>query len=284
MSSFFNKIASQITNTTGSLVGRDNVTRFTNSINQSFYSKSKYRDFLKHGNVVQLLSKSSHRAMQICASPNDPSRMILLGNGQIGNEFFGGHFSVEVESSKKHLKFRNGNNYICFDNQIPCVLRETNTSHKVIKARNEFRLHEILGSDEYFALESVFYPGKYLAILPDGSITTTKNRAEENAHFCINVITVIPNIPNQNVRSSTVIDIRVMPGTSNGLERTSTNLGDRTSSYFPTESDKKSSKEQEANYYEERDISTPLPSVPDPTFTTEDIPPQYGNLFPKLPQ
>ncbi|RMZ94341.1 hypothetical protein BpHYR1_027947 [Brachionus plicatilis] len=283
MSSFFNKIASQITNSTGSIVGRDNVTRLTNSINQSFYTKSKYRDFLKQGNVVQLLSKSSHRALHICSSPNDPSRMVLLGNGQIGNEFFGAHFTVEVEGSKKHLKFRNGNNYICFDNQIPCVMRETNTSHNVIKARNEFRLHEILGSDEHFALESVFYPGRYLAILPDGSITTTKNRADENTHFCINVITVLPNIPNQSARSSTLVDIRVMPGPSNGLERESTHLMNRNSSYYPTDADKKNFKEQEANYYEQRDISTPIPSIPDPTIPAEDTPPNYGNLFPKLP-
>lgn len=283
MSSFFNKIASQITNTTGSLVGRDNVTRLTNSINQSFYSKSKYRDYLKQGNVVQLLSKTSHRALHICPSPNDPSRMVLLGNGQIGSEYFGGHFTVEVEGSKKHLKFRNGNNYICFENQIPCVMRETNASHNVIKSRNEFRLHEILGSDEHFALESVFFPGRYLAILADGSITTTKNRADESTHFCLNVITVIPTIPNQNVRNSTMIDIRVTPGPSNATERPSSNFTNQ-SNYNSEVFDSKNSKEQEANYYQNENSYTPIPQVPDLTINTEDTPPQYGNLFPKLPQ
>lgn len=284
MSSFFNKIASQITNTTGSLVGRDNVTRLTNSINQSFYTKSKYRDFLKQGNVVQLLSKTSHRALHICPSPNDPSRMILLGNGQIGNEFFAGHFTVELDGSKKHLKFRNGNNYVCFENQIPCVMRETNTSHNTIKARNEFRLHEILGSDEHFALESVFYPGKYLAILADGSITAIKNRADESAHFCINVITVVPNLPNQNVRSSTLIDIRVTPGASNSFDRQSTNFS-KENQLNPQVSDYKNSKEQEANYYQNQASSyTPITQISESPLNTEDTPPQYGNLFPKLPQ
>ena len=61
-----------------------------------------------------------------------------------------------------------------------------------IRARNEFRLVEILGSEEYFCLESVYYPGRFLAVLQDGAITHSRNRAEEKAHFCLNVIHVMP--------------------------------------------------------------------------------------------
>lgn len=164
MSSFINKLSSGLTNTAGSIVGRENMTKFSNSINRTF-KKSKYRDFMKAGNVVQLISKNSHMSLQICASRNDPNRLILLGNGQIGIEYLNAHFVIEVDPRNSHLKFKNRNNYMAYDNEVPCVLAEVvnpKNSKEAIRARNEFRLHEIIGSDEWFALESVYYPGRYI--------------------------------------------------------------------------------------------------------------------------
>lgn len=54
--------------------------------------------------------------------------------------------------------------------------------------RTEFRLHEIFGSDEYFALESVFCPGNYICVSPEGYITTTKNKTSQEAHFKLQLI------------------------------------------------------------------------------------------------
>lgn len=162
MASFINKLASSVTNSAGSLVGRDNMTKLTNSINRTI-KKSKYRDFMKPGNVVQIISKTSHQSLQICTSRNDPNRLILLGNGQIGMDFLNAHFLIELDPRSGHFKFKNRLNYMAFDNDVPCVLADVpnpKNSKEAIRARNEFRLHEMIGSDEWFALESVYYPGR----------------------------------------------------------------------------------------------------------------------------
>jgi hypothetical protein len=194
MSSFVNKIANSVTSGTGSIIGRDKVTRLTNVLNKSI-TKSKYRDFMKRGNTVQVISRSSHMSLHICVSQNDASRLILLGNGQIGPEALNSHFIIEKDKDNNHLKFKNGNNYIAFDNEVPCILSEPvnpRTRQEQIRARNEFRVVEILGSDEYFCLESVYFPGRFLGVLPDGSITSTRDRTEDKAQFCLNVIHVMP--------------------------------------------------------------------------------------------
>lgn len=164
MTSFINKLASSVTNTAGSIVGRENLTKLTNSINRTI-KKSKYRDFMKAGNVVQLISKTSHQSLQICTSRNDPNRLILLGNGQIGIEHLNAHFLIEIDPRNSHLKFKNRNNYMAYDNDVPCILADVpnpKSPKEAIRARNEFRLHELIGSDEWFALESVYYPGRYV--------------------------------------------------------------------------------------------------------------------------
>ena len=49
-------------------------------------------------------------------------------------------------------------------------------------------------SDEYFALESVYFPGKYISILPDGSIAVSRNKADESTQFCLNVFIYSMNL------------------------------------------------------------------------------------------
>ena len=59
---------------------------------------------------------------------------------------------------------------------VPCILSEPTHKkpkpHEFIRARNEFRLHEVIGSDEWFSLESVYFPGRYVSITPDGKKKT----------------------------------------------------------------------------------------------------------------
>jgi hypothetical protein len=61
-------------------------------------------------------------------------------------------------------------------------------------------MHEILGSSEYFALESVKYRGRFLACLPNGSITVTRDKSQEISHFYVHVLFVF-GMP-QNIRPS----------------------------------------------------------------------------------
>jgi hypothetical protein len=59
-------------------------------------------------------------------------------------------------------------------------------------------LHEILGSAEYFALESVKYRGRYLSCLPNGSIAVSRDKSQEISHFYVHVLFVY-GMP-QNIR------------------------------------------------------------------------------------
>lgn len=287
MSSFINKFASSVTNTTGSIIGRENLTNLTNSINRGFVFKSKYRDYIKPGNVVQLVSKNSHMALQICASRNDPNRLILLGNGPVGIEYLNAHFLIEMNASNSHLKFRNRNNFMAYDNDIPCILEEKlnpKNNKEAIRARNEFRLHEIIGSQEHFALESVYYPGRYLSVMPDGSITSTRNKAEPSAHFCLHIINVVPTNmrPNSTPFVYTPPVVSVSEAASANPAAPVPDVMASSSSNRNSQMPPSSSKEEEAQYYATQTPAAPAAAAG--AASTLETPPSYSNLFPKLPQ
>jgi hypothetical protein len=258
-----------ITNNTASIIGRENLTKLSNSINKTFL-KSKYRDYLKPGNTVQLISKVSHMSLQICASVNDSSRLVLNGAGQIGQEAFNSHFFIETDPKHGHLKFRNQLNYVAFDQDYPCVLAEPTTKPKhkseYIRARNEFRMHEVIGSDEYFALESVYFPGKYLSILPDGSITVSKNKADESTHFCLNVLSVHSANGAIVIPSSSSSSIVTSPSFSASANATS-----NSSNAKQEESNAAAAQASTSNN------NTPIEN------NNDQVPPAYSSLYPKLP-
>lgn len=284
MASFANKLANSITSKGSVIIGRGPLTKLTNSLNKAFF-KNKYREFLKPGNLVQICSKSSHCSLQICQSRNDAQRLILMGDGPIGNTYHHAHFLIEKDKNE-NLKFRNGNHYLAFDNDIPTLLCEPThpnpKKHEFIRARNEFRLHEIIGSDEHFALESVYSPGRYLAILPDGSITMTKDKSAEITHFFIHVIAVngvpyaqpvtVTGDPNGTVVSRPESVYNPPAGVSTPSSYNGTGAVPAASAPGFNNA---SSKQQESEYYErERFAPAPAPETP----------PTYNNLFPQLPK
>ena len=226
MSSYMNKIANTLTNKTSGLIGRDNMINFTNVLNRSVLGRTaKYRDIIKAADnsstPVQLVSRKSHLALQIAGDPHTDD-CVLNGVGQLGADFASAHFHIvrtnsssnsSSTSSSTHLRFRHSSsdNYLGFDEQMPCILSlgegdETATATKpkkrnkmqkrAIEARTELRLHQILGSDEHFALESVFYPGRFLAVLADGSVSMCKDKSNDVTHFFL--YEVIGNNNNNN--------------------------------------------------------------------------------------
>lgn len=290
MSSHINKLMNTITNKSAIIIGRENLASMSNSINKMI-SKSKYRDFMKSGNIIQLISRNSHRSLQICSSLNDPNRLVLNGSGQVGNEFLNSHFVIETESKHNHLKFKNRLTYIAFDNDYPCLLSEPTQKPKhkseYIRSRNEFRLHEVIGSDEYFSLESVYFPGKYISVLPSGDLTVSKNKADESTHFYVHVINVNPaNTPatlTTGVRGS---QSQVQIQTQTVLLPSATPAVDNSSGLSNSQQ-----KEQEANAAAQASAtpSASAPSTsasafnqPDPDLS-ENMPPSYTSLYPKLP-
>jgi hypothetical protein len=278
MSSFVNKIASTVTNKTSSIIGRENLNKLTNGLNRSLI-KSKYREYMKNGNTIQLISKNSHMSLQICKSQNDSNRLVLFGNGQIGPEYTNSHWVIEIDPKNGHYKFRNGMNYLCFDQDVPCILTQPPIQPKKtseqIRARNEFRLHELLGSDEHFALESVYYPGRYLSILPDGSISVTRDKSQESSHLFIHVIHVYnqTGAPAPSRPQSQIVQTQ----NSYVIQQT-----DNSTDNF-TNNDSANQKELETH---PSDIATGSQSDATSSISNNhDLPPpNYSNLFPSLPK
>jgi hypothetical protein len=285
MSSFVNKIASTVTNKTSSIIGRENLTKLTNGLNRSLFLKSKYRDYMKNGNTIQLISKNSHMSLQICKSQNDQNRLVLFGNGQIGPEFTNSHWVIEIDPKNGHYKFRNGMNYLCFDQDVPCILTQPPIQPKKIseqiRARNEFRLHELLGSDEHFALESVYYPGRYLSILPDGSISVIRDKSQESSHFFIHVIHVYnqAGVPtplrpqSQVVQTQNSYVVQQQQADNNNARASFTNYD--------------SSNQKELENQQSMATGSGIGSTSNVSSTSENHdlpPPNYSNLFPSLPK
>lgn len=283
MSSFINKVASTVTNKTSNLVGRENLNKLTNGINKAFFVKSKYRDIMKHGNTIQLLSKNSHMSLQMSRSQNDPNRLVLFGNGQIGPQFTNTHWVIEVDPRNGHYKFRNGMNYLSFDQNVPCILTqppiEPKDNKDRIRARNEFRLHELIGSDEHFALESVYYAGRYLSILPDGSVTVSQDKSLESTHFCVHIIHVYNQAPNNERPQSQIVQ---------SASSYTVQTNDNPSNNANGSNDSKSDKELESQRaYNSNHAANGMSSASASAASSEvhaDPPPNYTNLFPQLPK
>jgi hypothetical protein len=280
MASFANKLANSITSKGSVIIGRGPLTKLTNGINKALF-KNKYREYMKPGNLVQICSKTSHCSLQICQSRNDAQRLILMGNGPIGKEHNHAHFLIEKDKNE-NLKFRNGFYYLAFDNDIPTILSEPThpnaKKHEFIRARNEFRLHEIIGSDEHFALESIYSPGRYLSILQDGSITMTRDKSNEMAHFFLKVIAV-NGVPYQEpiTGDSNGAVISRPESVYNPPGPSSYGAGVGAAATVPSFNNA-NSKQQESEYYERERAAAPAPA-PAP-----ETPPTYSNLFPQLPK
>lgn len=301
MASFLNKVTNSITNGASTVLGRESLAKLSNSINSTFFN-TKYKEFLKPGNIVQIISRSSHMSIQICSSQNDPNRLIVLGNGQIGPEQQNSHFTVVIDPKNGHLKFQNGLNFLALDEPggVPCILSEpTHTKpkpkpHEYIRARNEFRLHQIVGSDEWFALESVYFGGKYISITPDGSIGITKNKAEETSHFCLHVIYVHPtNVKQQPVikqKGATHAPVPLLADSasihsgSRASISSSASLENTRSSVVNSDESRKKQEESERYAQEQNENNQQMPSSSLQASSPADpAPPTYGNLFPTLP-
>jgi hypothetical protein len=215
------------------------------------------------------------------------------GNGPVGIEHRHAHFSLIRVAENGHLKFQNGMNFFSLDEPggVPCILSEPTgkkpKKHEFIRARNEFRVHEVIGSNEWFCLESVYFPGKYVAILPDGSITVTKNKAEETAHFSMFLIQEHPtNVkPGAQPRVASLQPSLASSSSSASLSSQVT----ANAPEAPTASDprpahtfKKDPKQEEAERYareQQPSTSSQYSAVEDADVT----PPAYSNLFPTLP-
>ena len=145
---------------------------------------------LQDGSSVQLCSRSSHRSLQICGAKDNPSRLVFVANGPIGGDALQNtHFLIEKDADG-YLSFKNGylNFYLNFCDNFSASGLSRQSKYAKIRDDTKFRLHEVLGSNEYFSLESMKYKGRFLACHPDGTVTTSRSNSEEVTHFFLNPI------------------------------------------------------------------------------------------------
>jgi hypothetical protein len=276
MAFIVNKITNGLTNATGSLIGRENLTNIANSLNKSYVSDSKYRPFIKHGNVIQLVSRNSLRPIQIVRSIHNPTQLIITADGQVGESFINSHFTIMVNNRNQHLAFQNSNNYIGLSpNRLLGVLTIDDQKLLSYKTKKnlinniEFRLHEIFGSEEYFCLESTYSPGNYLSVAPDNSIVFVKNKTEKSAHFRLHLI--------HNAYIATPTGQILTPVASGAAA-----VASSAPPYVAEDPDSSDySKEEEAN----RNDAASAPVVePAASSSMNDAPPVYNSLYPQLPK
>ena len=280
MAFIVNKITDSVTNATGSIIGRENLTKLSNSLNKTIYSESKYRQFVKHGNVIQLVSRNSLRSLQIVRSIHNPTQLIIVGDGQIGQSFTNAHFTILINNRNQHIAFQNANNYIGLShNRVLGILTIDDPkllSYKTKKnliSNIEFRLHEIFGSEEFFCLESTYSPGNYLSVAADNTVSFVKNKTDKSAHFQLHLV-------------NNASPVQVLPPQAGAVAGAPVASGYRipANASAPLYMSEEYSKEEEANQSDNSSSiiteTTPVPSnVP-----LNEPPPVYNTLYPQLPK
>ena len=280
MAFLINKLTDGITNATGSLIGRENLTKLSNSLNKSYVSESQYRPFIKHGNVIQLVSRNSLRPLQIVRSVHNPTQLIITADGQVGESFINSHFTILINNRNQHIAFQNSNNYIGLSpNRFLGILTiddQKLLSYKTKKnliTNIEFRLHEIFGSEEYFCLESTFSPGNYLSVSPDSTVGFVKNKTEKSAHFKLHLIY-------NAYQTGQAGQAGAISGTASAASNAPP--------YVAEQSDENQySKEEEANRNDNTAPSAPSVMAAAPAMDpipVNDAPPVYNSLYPQLPR
>ena len=160
-----------------------------NNLNKTLF-KSKCSENFKEGYVVQICSRSSRKALQICSDNNNPKQLIFSANGQTKSAVnYPNTLFVIEKDADGYVSFRNNQFYLNFcDNFSANLLKKS--KYKKLLDDTKFVVHEVLGSSELFSLESIKYRGRFLVCYPDGFITTTRNNMKENAHFYLNRVDI----------------------------------------------------------------------------------------------
>lgn len=144
------------------MLGKIDSYSFENSLHDSFSCIS--RVYLKPGNVIQLISRSSARSIQIVVS-KDSNELICDAIGGTG-PFFPNAYWLVVCGQHGRFYFHNNYNYLAVKNGkiiiIPSSISERPPSE------SEFRVQDVLGSAQAIYLESVHMPGYFLSFDENG--------------------------------------------------------------------------------------------------------------------
>ncbi|CAF0984353.1 unnamed protein product [Adineta ricciae] len=171
--------------------GRDYLTTAANTVNSLVKGKDP-RVFLKPGNVIQILSRSSGRTLQIVVSKTT-NELICDAIGGTGSYYPNAHWLV-VCTPNNHYYFHNNYNYLAVKNGKIIII--PSTANEKAPTEGEFRAHNVLGSAQAIHLESVHMPGYFLNFDDDGvPYEDAKLKAKERfAQFELHLIAYGPGI------------------------------------------------------------------------------------------
>ncbi|CAF3895383.1 unnamed protein product, partial [Adineta steineri] len=143
--------------------GRDYLTTAANTVNSLVKGKDP-RVYLKPGNVIQFLSRSSGRTIQIVVSKTS-NELICDAIGGTGSYYPNAHWLVVCTSNGRYC-FHNNYNYLAINNGKIIII--PSTSNEKAPTEAEFRAQDVLGSAQAIYLESVHMPGYFVNFNDDG--------------------------------------------------------------------------------------------------------------------
>jgi len=181
-SSFLSKIESTATNLIGTVIGPDAAATATHKLNHAVTHGKTARELLYNGALVQFQSKNSARLLQVVMSSN--GNLVFDGDGSLSS--FNTFFMVE-EGEKGRLRFHNNCNYLAFDGKRPYIL--TLPPGPKNNVQIEFRVHDVIGSTEYIALESCSNKNSFISVALNGhlKLSHTKEKSPETLFSVISV-------------------------------------------------------------------------------------------------
>ncbi|GAU87566.1 hypothetical protein RvY_00396 [Ramazzottius varieornatus] len=147
------------------------------------YGSSAIMNLFQTGNVLQLISKTTGRTLQILQAPN--GQLVLDGNGPDDPQAFHTHFIVTREPENV-VTLHNNYNYIAVVNGFTTVHRAAEQGHVTLHCR--LRLHE--PSDKYISLESLQEKTSTVGVTSSGALKSAlaTRYTDKDAFFAVRLI------------------------------------------------------------------------------------------------
>ncbi|CAF4845876.1 unnamed protein product, partial [Rotaria sp. Silwood1] len=136
--------------------GNDYLISATNTVN-TLVKGTDPRVYLKHGNIIQFISRTSGRSIQIVLSRTN--QLICNAIGGTGSQYTNACWVV-ISNQNGHYYFHNNNNFLGIQYGQVVIIPSSINQYPPREA--EFRVHDVLGSAHAIYLESVRTPGYFI--------------------------------------------------------------------------------------------------------------------------
>ena len=163
------------------------------------------RVYLKPGNVIQFISRSSARSIQIVVSKEGNELMCDAIGG--AGPFFPNAYWLVVCSQHGRYFFHNNYNYLAMKHGKVVIIPSTSNEKPPNEA--EFRVQDVLGSAQAIYLESVHMPG-YFVTFDDDGVPGDETKAKTKDKFAQVEIQLVRLFFCRSVKTKTFRDDRAL--------------------------------------------------------------------------